>query len=109
MAILQRRQDWELSQITDLRLVIQKDYTFIASNTIFITLGIPDKYLKKTMPIRSTFTPGSYKTSLDTSPPPILLSLHCKQIKKIKNELDGQVCWSPCMFLIIKQLFLQSI
>ena len=36
------------------------------------------------------FTPGSYKTSLDTSPPPISLSLHCKQINKVKNELDGQ-------------------
>ena len=34
--------------------------------------------------------PGSYKTSLDTSPPPILLSLHCKKINKVQNELDGQ-------------------
>ena len=37
--------------------------------------------------------PGSYKTSLDTSPPPISLSLYCKQISKIKNELDG-LPWS---------------
>ena len=42
------------------------------------------------MLIRSTLPPGSYKTSLDTSPPPISLSLHCKQISKVKNELDGQ-------------------
>ena len=41
------------------------------------------------MLIRSTLTPGSYKTSLDTSPPPVSLSLHCKQINKVKNELDG--------------------
>ena len=35
-------------------------------------------------------TPGSYKTSIDTSPPPKSLLLHCKQIHKVKNELDGQ-------------------
>ena len=33
---------------------------------------------------------GSCKTSIDTSPPPKSLSLHCKQINKVKNELDGQ-------------------
>ena len=62
----------------------------MASNTIFITLGIQDNYLEKTTLIRSTLLPGSYKTSLDTSPPPRSLSLHCKQINKVKNELDGQ-------------------
>ena len=34
--------------------------------------------------------PGSYETSLDTSPLPELLSLHCKQINKVKNEFNGQ-------------------
>ena len=62
----------------------------MASNTILITLGIQDNYLEKTTLIRSTLLPGSYKTSLDTSPPPRSLSLHCKQINKVKNELDGQ-------------------
>ena len=90
MAILQQRQDWEPLQIIDLRLVIPKDYAFMADNTIFIALGIQDKYLEKTILIRSTLPPGSYKTSLDTSPPPISFSLHCKQINKVKNELDGQ-------------------
>ena len=42
------------------------------------------------MLIRSTLPPGSYKTSLDTSPSPNILSLHCKQINKFKNELDGK-------------------
>ena len=83
VAILQQRQDWEPPQIKDLRLVIPEDYTFMASNTIFIVLGIQDNYLKKTMIIRSTLPPGSYKTSLDTSPPPKSLSLHCKQINKV--------------------------
>ena len=50
--------------------------------------GIPDKYLEKTALIRSTLPPGSYKTSLD--PPLRSLSLHCKQINKVKNELDCQ-------------------
>ena len=90
VAILKQRQDWEPPQIKDLRLVIPKDYTFMADNTVFIALRIQDKYLEKTALIRSTLPPGSSKTSLDTSPPPISLSLHCKQINKVKNELDGQ-------------------
>ena len=60
----------------------------MADNTIFIALGIPDNYLEKTALIRSTLPPGSYKTTLDLLPR--LLSLHSKQINKIKNELDGQ-------------------
>ena len=90
VAILQQRQDWEPPQIKDLRLVIPEDYTFIASNNIFIALGIQGNYLEKTTLIRSKLFPGSYKTSLDTSSPSKILSLHCKQINKVKNELDGQ-------------------
>ena len=84
--VLQQRQDWEPLQIKDLKLFIPKHYTFLADNTIFITLGIPDKYIEKTVLIRSTLPPGSYKTSLDTSPPPLSLSLHCKQINKVKSS-----------------------
>ena len=62
----------------------------MASNTILIALGIPDNYLEKTTLIRSTLPPGSYKTYLDTPPPPKSLSLHCKQINKVKSELDEQ-------------------
>ena len=53
---------------------------------LIYALGIQDNYLEKTMLIRSTLPPGSYKTSLDTSPPSKILLLHCKQIKKFKNE-----------------------
>ena len=95
IAILQQRQDWEPSQTKNLRLVIPEDYTFMASNTIFTALVIQDKYFEKTTLIRSTLPPGSYKTSLDTSPPLKNLSLHCRQINKVKNELDGQ----PSSFL----------
>ena len=70
VAILQKRQDWEPPQVQDLKLVIPEHYTFMASNTVFIAFGIPDSYLEKTTLIRSTLPPGSYKTSLDTSPPP---------------------------------------
>ena len=90
IAILQKRQDWEPPQIKDLRLFIPKDYTFMASSTIFIALGISDNYLEKTTLIKSTLPLGSYKTSLNTSPPPRSLPLHCKQINKVKNELDVQ-------------------
>ena len=62
----------------------------MASNTIFIALGIFVKYLEKTALKKSILPPGSYKTSLDTSPPQKSLSLHCKQINKVKNKLDGQ-------------------
>ena len=55
-----------------------------------MALGIPDDYLEKTKLIRSRLFPGSYKTALDTLPPPISFSLQCKQINKVKNELDGQ-------------------
>ena len=89
VAVLQERQDWEPPQIKDLKLVIPEHYTFMASNIFFIALGIPDKHLEMTTLIKSTQHPGSYKTSLDTSPPKSL-SLHYTQINKVKNELDGQ-------------------
>ena len=107
VAILQQRQDWQPPQIKDPRLVIPEDYTFIAPNTIFISLGIQDNYLEKTTLIRSTLLPGSYKTSLDTSP----LHDHCRytanKSTKLKTSwmVNHQVCWPPCMFLIIKQPF----
>ena len=85
VAVLQERQNWVPPQIKDLKLVIPEHYIFMASNVFFIALGIPDKHLEKTTLIKSTLPPGS----LDTSPPQ-LLSLHCKQINKVKNELAGQ-------------------
>ena len=43
---------------------------------------MPDNNLEKTGLIRSTLPPGSYKTSLDTSPPPILLArMHVSNYK----------------------------
>ena len=82
-AVLQQRQDWEPPQIKDLKLVIPEHYTFMASNILFIALGILDKRLEKTTQIKLTLRPGSYKTSLDTSPPKSL-SLHCKQPTKLR-------------------------
>ena len=41
VAILQKRQDWEPTQIKDLKLVIPEDYTFMASNTILLCLVYP--------------------------------------------------------------------
>ena len=90
IAILQQRQDWEPPQIKDLKLVTPEDYLLMADNPFFFALDIQSNYLEKVTLIRSRLPPGSYKTSLDTSPPPKILSLHCKQIRKVKNELDGQ-------------------
>ena len=111
VAILHQRQDWEPPQIKDLRLVIPEDYTFMASNHVFNMLDMQEKYLEKITRIRSTLPPGSYKTSLATSPPPKFC--HCTVSKSTKAKMswmvNHQVCWPPCMFLIIKQLFLQFI
>ena len=62
----------------------------MAPNIIFTALGIPNKYIEKTMIIKLTIPPCSTRTSLDISPPPKLLSLHCKQTNKLKHDLDGQ-------------------
>ena len=87
----------------------------MTSNTFFIALGIPDKRLEKTTLIKSTLPPGSYKTSFDTLPPQ-LLSLHCKQINKVKNEFDGQpssllapihVCNCKATFSLMHLVFLE--
>ena len=81
-AVLLKRQDWEP--------VIPEHCTFKVSNVFFITFGILCNYLEKTTLNKSTLPPGSYETSIDTSPPAKSLSLHCEQINKVKNELDGQ-------------------
>ena len=52
VAILKKRQDWEPPQIKESKLVILEHYTFMASGTIFIALGIPNNYLEKTTLIR---------------------------------------------------------
>ena len=96
-AVSQQRKDWVPPQVKDLKLVIPEHYTFMASNIFFIA----NKNLEKTMQIKSTLPPGSYKTFLDTSPLSQLLSLHCKQINKFKNELDGQ----PSILLTSMHIF----
>ena len=109
--VLQQRQDWEPPQIKDLKLVIPEDYTFMASNAIFITLGIPDNYLEKTTLIRSTFSLAYAKHPLIHH----LLQDHChctvNKSTKLKTSwiVNHQVCWPACTFLIIRQLFLQCI
>ena len=111
VAILQERQDWEPPQIKDLKLVIPEDYTFMASNAIFITLGIPDNYLEKTTLIRSTFPLAYAKHPLIHH----LLQDHChctvNKSTKLKTSwiVNHQLCWPACTFLIIRQLFLQCI
>ena len=99
-AVVQERQDWVPPQIKDLKLVIPEHYTFMASNIFSIALGILDKNLEKTVLIKSTLPPGSYKTSLDTLPPAKSLLLHCKQMNKVKNELD----WATIKFVSLRAL-----
>ena len=110
-AVLQQRQDWEPAQIKNLKLVIPEHCTFMASNTIFIALAIPDNYLERTMVIRSTLPLDHTKHHLIHQ----LLQNHCcctvnKSIK-LKTGWMGnhQVCWPACTFLIIRRLFLPCI
>ena len=82
--------------IKNIKLVVPENYAFTADNNFFIALGMPEKILKNINIKYSLVFSGSYKTQLVTTPPPKSLSLHCKQtlhckqIKKVKNELDGQ-------------------
>ena len=62
----------------------------MTDNTTFYALGIQGNYLKKITLATSTLSPGSYKTFFDTWPPQKIWSLQCRQINKVKNELDGQ-------------------
>ena len=81
--------------------MIPEHYTFYTSNILFIALGILDKHLEKTTQIKATLLPGSNKTLLDTYPPPKSLSLHCKQINKVKKGLDGQ----PSSLLVFMHVY----
>ena len=88
--VLQQRQDWEAPQIKDLNMLIPEYYTFMASNSFLIVLSIIGSYLEKATHGNSTAAPGTYKTSLDTSAAPQLLSLDCKQNNSVKNKVNGQ-------------------
>ena len=87
--VLQQMKDLEVPQIKDLKLVIREYYIFMTSNSFFIELGIPENYPENNTRVTSTIPLSTYKTSLDISPPPKLLSLHCKQTNRVRNEVDG--------------------
>ena len=88
-AVLQQ-QNWNVPHIKNLKLVMPENYAFTANNNFFIALGMPGKILKNININYSLVFSGLYKPQLVTTPPPKCLSLHCNQINKVKNELDGQ-------------------
>ena len=88
-AVLQQKQNWNAPYIKNLKLVVPENYAFTADNNFFIALGMPEKILKNINIKYSLVFLGSHKTSLVTTLPPSL-SLHCNQINKVKNKLDGQ-------------------
>ena len=63
---------------------------FVVYNSFFIALGILGNSLTEIIIEKSLIFSGTYETSLDTSPPPKSLSLHCKQISSVENEVDVQ-------------------
>ena len=103
VAVLQQRQDWEPSQIKDLKLIIPEDYIFMPSNNIFITLGIQDNYLEKTMLIWSRLPPGSYITSSNIIVTALKTDQQCQKQLGWKSLL---VCMHVSKF---KAIFIQSI
>ena len=90
----------ERASYQNLKLVVPENYAFTADNNFFIALGMPEKILKNINIKYSLVFSGSYKTSLVTTPSPTTLSLHCNQINKVKNELDGQ----PSSLLVCMQV-----
>ena len=89
-AVLQQKQNWNAPHIKNLKLVVPENYAFTADNNFLIVLGMPEKILKNINMKYSLVFSGSYKTQLVTTTPQKSLSLHCNQINKVKNELDGQ-------------------
>ena len=67
-----------------------ESYALIADNNSFTPLGISKKILKNINIKYSLVFSGSYKTQIVTTLPSKSLSIHCNQINKVKNELDGQ-------------------
>ena len=86
----EKKKNWNTPHIKNLKLVMPENYAFTADNNFFIVLGMPEKILKNINIKHSLVFSGSYKTQFVTTSPPKSLSLHCNQINKIKNELDGQ-------------------
>lgn len=68
-----------MPQIKDLKLAIPGHYLCMASNNFFITLAIPINDLQNATRNKSALLRSTYEASLDESPPPKSLSLHCKQ------------------------------
>ena len=89
-AVLQQKQNWNAAHIKNLKLVMPENYAFTANNNFFIVIGMSEKILKNINIKYSLAFSGSHKMQLVTTPPPKSLSLHCKQINKVKNELDRQ-------------------
>ena len=81
-AVLRQKQNWNAPQIKN--------------------FGAPEEILRKINITYSLGFSGSYKKSLVTTPPPISLSLHCKQINNCKSEMDGQPSsLLACMYFLI--------
>ena len=72
----------------------------MAFNKFFIALGRLGNYLGKITRNKSTLPPAIYKTSLDTSPLSKSLSLSCKYIKRVANQVN----WQPSSRLAYMQV-----
>ena len=72
------------------KLIVQKSYKFIVYKSFFIALGILGNFLRKINIEKSLVLSGTYERSFNTSPPQKSLSLHCKHINRVKNEVAVQ-------------------
>ena len=91
--------------------MITQHYSYMVPNSFVVALCIlhsclSNKCLDKTALSKSILPRDAYKTSLDTSRPPKLLSLHCRQINRVKTELDGNPSkLLACMQVLYKAAF----
>ena len=69
---------------------MQKNYKLIVYNSFFIALGILGKFLREINIEKSLVLSGTNETSFDTLLRQKSLSLYCKQINRVKNEVDVQ-------------------
>ena len=72
-----------------LKLVIPEHYIHMALNSLLMYLAYPSTNVED-YTTNSDLHPDTNETSLDISPTSKSLSLHCKQISRAKNEIDGQ-------------------
>ena len=76
---------------------LHQNITHLWGLIAFLLSCLPGNHIEKAPHTKSVLPPSTYETSLDTSSPQKSVSLHCKQINRVKDEVDGQPSLLACM------------